>query len=99
MLSKNQLKPGEHIWVVYKNKLVLGVILEAYKYGFEKTLHYKVIIPISSSKCSVIIRAHTDKGIFNLSEEEAANAWLEQYDKTRTRKPKSTLKKYKLPKR
>lgn len=97
--SKGQLNNGTHVWVYYNKKILLGVILEGYCSGFSKTLNYKIIIPFEKDKCSIIVRAHDDKTIFDFENKEAAIAWLEQYDKTRKRKVKFVLKKFKLPKR
>ena len=97
MINGKPLQLGKHIWVIYKNKVRLGVILEAYLYGFSKVQHYKIIVPIGSRMCSVIVRAHTDKNIFESKED--AERQLEAYDKNRTRKIKFVVKKYKLQKR
>lgn len=77
ILSKGELPEGEHIWVVYKGKLVLGVVLDSHTYKHHKDLMYRIIIPISSNKCSVIIRGQSDQGIFSLKDKESAENYLE----------------------
>ena len=99
--SKGKLPGGEHIWVIYRGKLVLGVVLDSHIYKHHEDTMYRIIISISSSKCSVIVRGHSDPGIFNLEDRETAEIYLERTDeKNLKKKPRKFFirKNYKLQK-
>ena len=83
-----EIKIGTHIWTVHRNNLVLGVLL------CTEGTNLKIIIPISKTKCSYLIRRREDPNLFLLKDKENA----EKYFSILVPQPK---KKYKffLPKK
>lgn len=69
-----EIKPGTHIWVIFKNTLLLGVLLN-YEYLKDNML-LRIIIPISKTKCSYIIRERKDPCIFSFKDKEQAEMFL-----------------------
>lgn len=82
-----EIKTGTHIWTVYKNTLVLGVLL-----CYEEN-NLKIIIPISKTKCSYLIKRRDDPNLFLLKDKENAEKYFNKFNPQPKKKYKFFLPK------
>lgn len=50
------LKHGTHVDLVFRGLNVVGIVLDFHKVNYQTELYYKIVVPISKTKCSVVVR-------------------------------------------
>lgn len=50
------LKHGTHVDLVFRGLNVVGIVLDSHEVNYQTELYYKIVVPISKTKCSVVVR-------------------------------------------
>ena len=63
------LEHGTHVDLLYKGLNVIGIVLDFHKVKHQTEWYYNIVIPISKTKCSVIVRTIDSLKVHDFKEE------------------------------
>lgn len=63
------LEHGTHVDLVYRGLNVVGIVLDFHEVKHKTELYYNIVVPISKTKCSVVVRTINSLKVHDFMEE------------------------------